>query len=192
MLKIAILGSGYGSNCQAIIDAAESGTLEVDITCVLSDVEDAYILERARNHDIDYYFIDCSPYQTVLKENAEQEVLDILDNHDVQLVILAGFMRIIKSSFLDAYSNKVINIHPSLLPAFPGLNAGKQAFEAGVSETGCTVHFVNEDIDSGEIIQQEMVKVEANDDLDSLMKKIHAAEHVAYPQAIKKIIKEYL
>ena len=118
--------------------------------------------------------------------------MDILDDHDVQLVILAGFMRIIKSSFLDAYSNKVINIHPSLLPDFPGLNAGKQAFDAGVSETGCTVHFVNEDIDSGEIIQQEVVQIEANDDLDSLMKKIHAAEHVAYPQAIKKIIQEYL
>ena len=188
MSNIAILGSGNGSNAQALIDAVEAGTLPMQIRCILSDVKEARILERAHIHHIPAHFIDCAPSKSLLHQTAEAEVLELLAKYEIDYVLLAGFMRIIKQDLLDAYPNRIINIHPSLLPAFPGLDAGKQAYEAGVSATGCTVHYVDAGIDTGEIIVQKEVAIEPHDSLEQLMEKIHAAEHIAYPEALRRIL----
>lgn len=188
MSNIAILGSGNGSNAQALIDAVEAGRLPMQIRCILSDVKEARILDRARTHHIPAHFIDCAPSKSLLHQTAEAEVLELLTKYEIDYVLLAGFMRIIKQGLLDAYPNRIINIHPSLLPAFPGLDAGKQAYEAGVSTTGCTVHYVDAGIDTGEIIVQKEVAIEPHDSLEQLMEKIHAAEHIAYPEALRRIL----
>ena len=187
MLKLAIFGSGSGTNCQAIIDAVEAGTLEAEIKCILSDVEDAFILERARKHSIPAVYFDCAPFKTKLDGEAEQNVLKILEEHDVNFIALAGFMRIVKDGLLKAYEGRMINIHPSLLPSFPGLDGGKQAFDYGVKFTGCTVHFVDAGVDTGAIITQRMITIDDDDSLDSMMEKLHAQEHIAYPEALQWI-----
>ena len=187
MLKLAIFGSGSGTNCQAIIDAVEAGKLDAEIKCVLSDVADATILERARKHNIPAIWFDCAPFKTKLDGEGELKVLKILEKHDVDYIALAGFMRIVKEGLLNAYSGRIINIHPSLLPSFPGLDSGKQAYDYGVKFTGCTVHFVDAGVDSGSIINQKCVAIEDSDTLDSLMEKIHAQEHIAYPEALQWI-----
>ncbi|MEE9368824.1 MAG: phosphoribosylglycinamide formyltransferase [Pontiella sp.] len=185
MLKLAIFGSGSGTNCQAIIDAIEAGTLDAEITCVLSDKENAYILERARQHNIPAIYFDCAPFKTKLDGEAEKKVLQILDDHDVNFIALAGFMRIVKDGLLNAYAGRMINIHPSLLPSFPGLDGGKQAFDYGVKFTGCTVHFVDTNVDTGAIINQKIISIEDRDTLDSMMEKLHVQEHIAYPEALQ-------
>jgi phosphoribosylglycinamide formyltransferase-1 len=190
MLKLAIFGSGSGTNCQAIIDAIEAGTLDAEIRCILSDVEDATILERARKHNIPAIYFDCAPFKTKLDGEAEQKVLQILEDHDVNFIALAGFMRIVKDGLLNAYAGHIINIHPSLLPSFPGLDSGKQAFDYGVKFTGCTVHFVDAGVDSGAVINQKCVTIEDSDTLDSLMHKIHAQEHIAYTEALQWIAED--
>ena len=187
MLKLAIFGSGSGTNCQAIIDAIEAGTLDAEIKCILADVEDAYILERARQHNIPAIYFDCAPFKTKLDGEAEQYVLQLLHEHDVNFIALAGFMRIVKDGLLKAYEGRMINIHPSLLPSFPGLNGGKQAFDYGVKFTGCTVHFVDSGVDTGAIINQKIISIEDDDTLDSMMNKLHAQEHIAYPEALQWI-----
>ena len=192
MLNLAIFGSGSGTNAQAIIDAIEAGRLNARICCILSDVEDATILERARKHHIPAFYIDCSPFRSKLEGRAEDEVLQILSDHKVEWVALAGFMRIIRQKLLRAYPGRIINIHPSLLPSFPGLDAGKQAFEYGVKFTGCTVHFVDEGVDTGAIINQKCVQIEPNDSLEGLMKKIHEQEHLAYPEALEWLASEQI
>lgn len=187
MLKLAIFGSGSGTNCQAIIDAIEAGILDAKIKCVLADKEDAYILERARKHNIPAIHIDCAPFKTKLDGEAEQNVLKILEEHDVNFIALAGFMRIVKDGLLNAYAGRMINIHPSLLPSFPGLDGGKQAFDYGVKFTGCTVHFVDAGVDTGAIINQKIISIDNDDTLDSMMEKLHAQEHIAYPEALQWI-----
>jgi phosphoribosylglycinamide formyltransferase-1 len=187
MLKLAIFGSGSGTNCQAIIDAVEAGTLDAEIKCILSDVKDATMLERARKHNIPAVWIDCAPFKTKLDGEGEQHVLKILEEHDVDFIALAGFMRIIKDGLLNAYAGRIINIHPSLLPSFPGLDGGKQAFEYGVKFTGCTVHFVDAGVDTGAIINQKIVAIENEDTLETMMQKLHAQEHIAYPEALQWI-----
>ncbi len=187
MLKLAIFGSGSGTNCQAIIDAIEAGTLDAEIKCVLADKEDAYILERARKHNIPSIHFDCAPFKTKLDGEAEQRVLQILEEHDVNFIALAGFMRIVKDGLLNAFAGRMINIHPSLLPSFPGLDGGKQAFDYGVKFTGCTVHFVDAGVDTGAVINQKIIAIENDDTLDSMMKKLHAQEHIAYPEALQWI-----
>ncbi|MDF7805922.1 phosphoribosylglycinamide formyltransferase [Pontiellaceae bacterium B12219] len=187
MLKLAIFGSGSGTNCQAIIDAIEAGTLDAEIKCVLADKEDAYILERARKHNIPAIYFDCTPFKSKLDGEAEQRVLRALEEHDVNFIALAGFMRIVKDGLLKAYEGRMINIHPSLLPSFPGLDGGKQAFEYGVKYTGCTVHFVDAGVDTGAIINQKCITIENDDTLDSMMAKLHAQEHIAYPEALQWI-----
>jgi phosphoribosylglycinamide formyltransferase-1 len=187
MLKLAIFGSGSGTNCQAIIDAVEAGTLDAEIKCVLADVEDATILERARKHNIPAIYFDCAPFKTKLDGEAEQQVLKILTEHDVNFIALAGFMRIVKNGLLNAYAGRMVNIHPSLLPSFPGLDSGKQAFDYGVKHTGCTVHFVDAGVDTGAIINQKCVAIEDSDTLESMMGKLHAQEHIAYPEALQWI-----
>jgi len=187
MLKLAVFGSGSGTNCQAIIDAIEAGTLDVQIKCVLSDVEDAYILERARKHNIPAIHFDCAPFKTKLDGEAEQKVLQTLKNHGVEFIALAGFMRIVKDGLLNAYKGRIINIHPSLLPSFPGLDSGKQAFDYGAKITGCTVHFVDAGIDTGAIINQKCIAIGDDDTLESMMEKLHTQEHIAYPEALQWI-----
>ena len=187
MLKLAIFGSGSGTNCQAIIDAIEAGTLNAEIKCVLADKEDAYILERARKHNIPAIYFDCAHFKTKLDGEAEQKVLQILEDHDVNFVALAGFMRIVKDGLLNAFTGRMINIHPSLLPSFPGLDGGKQAFDYGVKFTGCTVHFVDAGVDTGAIINQKIISIDNDDSLDSMMEKLHAQEHIAYPEALQWI-----
>jgi phosphoribosylglycinamide formyltransferase-1 len=187
MLKLAIFGSGSGTNCQAIIDAVESGTLNAEIKCVLADKEDAYILERARNHKIPAIHFDCAPFKTKLDGEAEQKILQTLADHDVNFIALAGFMRIVKDGLLNAFAGRMINIHPSLLPSFPGLDGGKQAFDYGVKFTGCTVHFVDAGVDTGAVINQRVISVENDDTLETMMEKLHVQEHIAYPEALQWI-----
>lgn len=187
MLKLAIFGSGNGTNAQAIIDAVEAGRLDAQIRCVLSDVEDAPILERARKHGIPAIHFDCAPFKTKLDGEAERKVLRTLEEHGVDFVALAGFMRIVKDGLLNAYAGRIINIHPSLLPSFPGLDAGKQAFDYGVKYTGCTVHFVDAGIDTGAIVTQRAIQIEDGDTLESMMERLHAQEHIAYPEALQWI-----
>lgn len=187
MLKLAIFGSGSGTNCQAIIDAIDAGKLDAEIKCVLADSEDAFILERARKHNIPAIYFDCAPFKTKLDGEAEQNVLNILAEHDVNFIALAGFMRIVKDGLLNAFAGRMINIHPSLLPSFPGLNGGKQAFDYGVKFTGCTVHFVDAGVDTGAVINQKVIAIENDDTLDSMMQKLHAQEHIAYPEALQWI-----
>jgi len=187
MLKLAIFGSGSGTNCQAIINAIEAGTLDAEIKCVLSDVADAYILERARKHNIPAIHFDCAPFKTKLDGDAEQAVLQILEDHGVNFIALAGFMRIVKDGLLNAYAGRIINIHPSLLPSFPGLDGGKQAFDYGVKFTGCTVHFVDAGVDTGSVINQKCIAIEDGDTLETMMENLHAQEHMAYPEALQWI-----
>jgi phosphoribosylglycinamide formyltransferase-1 len=187
MLNLSILGSGSGTNAQAIIDAIEENRLNARIGCILSDVEDAPILERARKHNIPAFHIDCAPFRTKMDGDAQERAIEILNQHQTEWVVLAGFMRIVKPGLLRIYPERVINLHPSLLPSFPGLDAGRQALEYGVRFTGCTVHFVDEGIDTGPIIHQRCVAVSQDDSLDSLMQKIHAEEHRAYPEVLQWI-----
>ncbi|MEA2067947.1 MAG: phosphoribosylglycinamide formyltransferase [Verrucomicrobiota bacterium] len=187
MLKLAIFGSGSGTNCQAIIDAVEAGTLDAEIKCVLADVEDATILGRARRHNIPAIYFDCAPFRTKLDGEAEKKVLQILEEHGVDFIVLAGFMRIVKDGLLNAFKGRMVNIHPSLLPSFPGLDSGKQAFDYGVKFTGCTVHFVDAGVDTGAIINQKCIAIENSDTLESMMEKLRAQEHIAYPESLQWI-----
>ncbi len=189
-MKIGVLGSGKGSNFQAIIDAVEKKRLRnVEISVVISDVENAYILKRAEEKRIKAVYIDASPFRTKLDGEAEEKYIDCLKESAVDLVVLAGFMRMIKKRFLEAYRGRIINIHPALLPAFPGLESWKQALEYGVKFAGCTVHFVDGGMDTGPIIVQAVVPVEQNDTPESLHARIQAEEHRLFPHAIGLIEK---
>lgn len=190
MTNIAVLASGRGSNLQAIVDNIENGYLKARIAVVISDIGNAYALERAGKHGIEAVFID--PKRFATKESYEEEVLRVLRNHDVQLVLLAGYMRIVGKTLLDAYKDRMLNIHPSLLPAFPGLHAQKQAFDHGVKVAGCTVHFVDEALDGGPIILQRCVEVKEDDDADMLAERILEQEHKIYTEAVKLFVKNKL
>lgn len=184
-LKIAVIGSGKGSNAQSIIDAIKAGTLNARIVCILSDVEDAGILERARRNGIPDAFISAAPHRTKLDGAAEAAYIEAMRRHGAQVVVLAGFMRIIKNGLLAAFPNRILNIHPSLLPSYPGLHAWTQALEAGAKVTGCTVHFVDAGTDTGPIIIQRTVPVLDADTPESLHARIQVEEHIAYPEAIR-------
>lgn len=183
-MVLGILGSGSGSNMQAILDAIDAGTLDARIALVLSDNPDAYILERARKRGIETALIDCRGFKTKFPDEAQRETAEKLKAAGVDLVCLAGFLRLVKRPLLDAFPNRILNIHPALLPAFPGLEAWKQALDAGVSETGCTVHFVDEGMDTGPVILQEAVPVLPGDTAESLHARIQVVEHRLYPAAI--------
>lgn len=188
MLNIAVFGSGSGSNYQAIAEAIENGQLDARIACVLADNEDAFILERAKKFGHPAFYLDCAPFKTKLDGEAEQRAIGIIKEHGGDFVALAGFMRIVKPGLLRTFAGRMINIHPSLLPKFPGLHAGRQALEAGATETGCTVHYVDEGIDTGPIIIQKRVEIFPNDTEETLMNRIHEQEHFAYPEALRRII----
>ena len=184
-LKLAVLGSGAGSNMQSIVDAIEAGTLDAEIVCVLADVPDAKILERAARHNIPAQYLSCAPFKTKLEGEAEENYIRVMKEAGADTVVLAGFMRIVKPGLLAAFPNRVLNIHPALLPAFPGLHSWKQALDYGCRVAGCTVHFVDAGTDSGPIIVQRCVPVEPGDTPESLHARIQVQEHLAYPEALR-------
>ena len=186
-MNLGILGSGSGSNMQAILDAIANGTLDARIALVLSDNPGAYILERARSHGIPSGVIDCRGFRTKFPDDAQRETADRLKAAGVELVCLAGFMRMVKRPLLETFPERIINIHPALLPAFPGLEAWKQALDAAVSETGATVHYVDEGMDTGPVILKEQVPVLPGDTAESLHARIQQAEHRIYPEAIRQL-----
>lgn len=184
-LKLAVLGSGAGSNMQSIVDAIEAGTLDAEIVCVLADVPDAKILERAARHNIPAQYLSCAPFKTKLEGEAEENYIRVMKEAGADTVVLAGFMRIVKPGLLAAFPNRVLNIHPALLPAFPGLHSWKQALDYGCRVAGCTVHFVDAGTDSGPIIVQRCVPVEPGDTPETLHARIQVQEHLAYPEALR-------
>lgn len=186
-MVLGILGSGSGSNMQAILDAIASGSLDARIALVLSDHQDAFILERARRHGIEAGWIDCGGFRTKFPEEAQQHTAQRLLAAGVECVCLAGFMRLVKRPLLDAFPSRIVNIHPSLLPAFPGVEAWRQALLAGVPETGCTVHLVDEGMDTGPVLLQERVPVLPGDTAESLHARIQEVEHRLYPAAIRRM-----
>jgi phosphoribosylglycinamide formyltransferase-1 len=186
-LKLGVFGSGSGSNMQSIVDAIENGTLDAEIKIVFADFPDAKILDRAKKHGIKAMYLDCSPWKTKLEGDAEDRAIEILKSEGVDTVVLAGFMRIVKPKLLSAFPNRVLNIHPALLPAFPGVHSWKQALDYGCKVAGVTVHFVDAGTDSGPIIVQKAVKVEEDDTPETLHARIQVQEHIAYPEALRII-----
>jgi phosphoribosylglycinamide formyltransferase 1 len=187
LLPIGILGSGRGTNCRALLERIKSGALQAEARVVISDVLDAPILDIAREFSTPNAYLAPGNFRTRLDPAAEAELVQILRNADVELVVLAGFMRILKRPMLEAFPRRIINIHPSLLPKYPGLFAWKQALEAGEKITGCTVHYVDEQIDHGDIIAQREVPILPNDTPESLHARIQVAEHDLYPEVISRL-----
>jgi phosphoribosylglycinamide formyltransferase-1 len=181
---VGILGSGKGSNMVAIADACVAGKIPAQVAIVLSDVAEAGILQHAQRFGVPFAHIAPGKYRTKLDEDSERSYIQRLTEAKVDLIALAGFMRILKGDFLKAFANRVVNIHPSLLPAFPGLEAWKQALDHGVKVTGCTVHFVDQGVDSGPIIAQQTVPVREDDTPQTLHARIQEAERELYPKAI--------
>ena len=182
-VSLGILISGSGTNLQAIIDSIEAGLINATIKVVISNREKAYGLERARKHGLAIEIVDHQKY--VKREEYDRILIDILKERGVDLVILAGFMRLLSALFTQSYANRIMNIHPSLLPAFPGLHVQKKAIDHGVRFSGCTVHFVNDKCDGGPIIIQAVVPVFPDDDEKSLAARILKEEHLIYPKAIQ-------
>ena len=188
--KLAVLVSGRGSNLQAIIDSIEKNNLAAEISLILSNVPDAYALQRGKKHGLESIFLDPKSFSS--RDDYEKQMIELLQTKSIDLVCLAGFMRILGKKFIEAFSGKIINIHPSLLPAFPGLNVQEKALKHGVRFSGCTVHFVNEEVDGGAIISQAVVPILDADDTQSLSDRILEQEHIIYPEAIRLIIEDRL
>jgi phosphoribosylglycinamide formyltransferase-1 len=186
-LGLGILGSGKGSNCRAILESIRAGTLPAVARIVISDVFDAQILEIAREFSVSNVYLPPGQFRTRLDLEAETELVRMLRDAEVELVVLAGFMRVLKAPMLEAFPRQIINIHPSLLPTFPGLEAWKQALAAGETITGCTVHYVDEKIDHGDIIAQREVPILPNDSAETLHARIQIAEHELYPEVIAQL-----
>jgi phosphoribosylglycinamide formyltransferase-1 len=183
-MRLGVLGSGKGSNFVAIAEGIAAGAILAQPAVVLSDVADARILEQARLRGWPAEFVPPGKFRTKLDDDAEQTFVGRLQAAEVDLVVLAGFMRVLKGNFLRAFQGRIVNIHPSLLPAFPGLEAWKQALDYGVKVTGCTVHYVDEGVDSGPIIGQEAVPVLAGDTAATLHERIQQAERRLYPAVV--------
>jgi phosphoribosylglycinamide formyltransferase-1 len=181
-MRVAVFASGGGTNLQAIIDA---NIETIEIVLVFSNKTDAYAIERAKKHDIPVEILDHKGFQT--REEFDEAVVKAVEPYKLDLIVLAGYMRILSPVFVRAYKNKIINIHPALLPSFPGINSGRQAFEYGVKYTGVTVHYVDEGVDTGPIILQDVVEIEDIDTEESLLEKIHRVEHRTYPEALRLV-----
>jgi phosphoribosylglycinamide formyltransferase-1 len=190
-LPIGILGSGKGSNCRAILEHIRSGDLAAEARVVISDVLDAPILDIAREFSVANAYLPPGQFRTRLEPEAEEELVKILRNAGVHLMVLAGFMRVLHAPMLKAFPRSIINIHPSLLPKFPGLEAWKQALAAGETMTGCTVHYVDEKIDHGQIIAQREVAILPHDTPESLHARIQIAERELYPTVIAGFCEKY-
>lgn len=187
-LRLAVLGSGSGSNCQSIFNAIDDGRLDAEVVLVLSDHADARILERARLRGVPAEVMDCAGYKNKFPLEEQDRVAQRLTELKVDLVCLAGFMRLVKEPLLRAFPNRILNIHPALLPNFPGVEAWTQALQAGATQTGCTVHYVDAGMDSGEIIMQAFVPVLPDDTPETLHARIQVQEHILYPAAILSAI----
>jgi phosphoribosylglycinamide formyltransferase-1 len=183
-LALGILGSGKGSNCRAILEQIRAGKLRADARLIVSDVFDAGILDIAREFKIPNAYFPPGKFRTRFEPAVEMELVKMLEEAQVDLVVLAGFMRVLKEPMLNAFPRRIINIHPSLLPKFPGMESWKQALDAGEKVTGCTVHYVDAGIDSGEIIAQRKVPVLPNDTSESLHARIQIAERELYPEVL--------
>lgn len=183
-LAIGILGSGKGSNCRAILEQIKAGKLAAEARLVVSDVFDAGILESAREFGVPNAYLSPGKFRTRLEPAVEMELVKMLEAAEVALVVLAGFMRVLKEPMLNAFPHRILNLHPSLLPKFPGMQAWRQALAAGEKVAGCTVHYVDAGIDSGEIIAQREVPVLPNDTPESLHARIQIAERELYPEVI--------
>ena len=190
-LPIGILGSGKGTNCRAILERIRSGDLAAEARVVISDVLDAPILEIAREFSVDHAFLPPGQFRTRLEPEVENQLVHMLREAQVHLVVLAGFMRVLHAPMLNAFGGRIINIHPSLLPKFPGLEAWKQALAAGEKVTGCTVHYVDEKIDHGNIIAQREVRILPDDTPASLHARIQTAERELYPAVIAQLCEKY-
>ena len=188
--KIGILVSGRGTNLQAIMDAIENGELNARIAVVLSNKKEAPALRRAQKQNIETVFVD--PKQLAGKKEFDRAIAGELENRQIDLVCLAGYMRILGPEFIRKFEGRIINIHPSLLPAFPGLDVQQKAIDYGVKFSGCTVHFVSEEVDSGPIILQAVVPVHESDNAETLAKRILIQEHLIYPRAIQMIVENRL
>lgn len=186
-LRLGVLGSGSGTNCQALLDACAQPGFPAEIAVIVSDVENAKILDRARQHNIEALYLAPGKFRTKLEPEVEQRYVAALRERGVELVCLAGFMRVLKDDFLKAFPGRVINIHPALLPAFPGLQSWKQALDYGAKVAGCTVHFVDAGVDSGPIIIQAAVPVLDSDTAQTLHARIQVEEHRIYPEAVRLI-----
>lgn len=187
-MRIGVLISGSGTNLQAIIDATENGTLDADVVVVISNHDSARGLVRAKEHGIDGVYIDRGRYTSIREYNAA--IRDILRDYVVDVVAMAGYMRILGREVLDFFPNRVLNIHPALLPSFPGASGIKDAFEFGVKVTGVTVHFATEELDAGPILAQEAVVIAEDDTAETLEAKIHEAEHRLYPAALQLLAED--
>lgn len=185
--NVAVFVSGGGTNLQAIID---SNIESAEIAVVICNKPDAYAIKRAHNHNIHVELVDHRKYSS--REDFEKEIVNRLEQYRIDLIVLAGFMRILSPYIVRKYKNRIINLHPALLPSFPGMHSARQALEYGVKFTGCTVHFVDEGVDTGPIIIQAVVPVEDDDTEDSLLEKIHEKEHVIYPEAVRLFCEDRL
>lgn len=191
-MNIVILGSGTGSNAEAILKAWQAGELgKAKPVAIFSDKPDARILTLGQHFGVRSEFIDPGRFKTKLDEEGEARFVNAVREAQPGLVVLAGFMRIIHVGFLQAFPRRIINLHPSLLPSFPGLNAIKQAHDMGVRITGCTVHYVTADLDAGPIIDQEAVRIHKGESLESLEQRVHAAEHLLLPRVIAELSEEF-
>ena len=190
-LPIGILGSGKGSNCRAILERIRSGDLPAEARLVVSDVLDAPVLDIAREFGVANAYLPPGRFRTRLEPEIEEQLVQMLRDAGVELVVLAGFMRVLHEPMLKAFPRRIINIHPSLLPKFPGLESWKQALVAGETVTGCTVHYVDERIDHGQILVQKEVRILPNDTAESLHARIQILEHELYPAVIAKFCERY-
>ena len=190
MVKIAVLVSGRGSNLQAIINSVEAKKINASIALVVSDVQNALAIEIAKKHGIRTLFVDPSQFKT--REDFDENIIEVLKKEQVGLICLAGFMRILSQTFVQQFKSRIMNIHPSLLPSFPGLNAQKKALDSGVKFSGCTVHFLDEGVDTGPIISQAVVPVLDDDTVESLSERILKEEHRIYSIAIQAFIEQRL
>lgn len=188
MKKVAIFASGSGSNFQAIVDSVQAGNVQVEIGLLVCDQPQAKVVERAEQAGIPSFVFSPREYES--KVAFETEIVERLQAANIDLVVLAGYMRLIGETFLQAYEGKIINIHPSLLPSFPGVDAIGQAHRAGVKVTGVTIHYVDEGMDTGPIIAQRAIEIEDTDQLEDIERKIHEIEHQFYPETLQKLIQD--
>ena len=187
-MRIVILGSGTGSNAEAILNSSANGKLDkAEVVGIFSDVKDSNILKHSKDFDVPALYIDPGNKNSVINKDQEKNWIYKIKALNPDLIVLAGFMRILSKNILLEFDYRVINLHPSLLPSFPGLHAIEKAFHKKVKITGCTVHWVNEDIDEGEIIAQAPVRIMDSDDIELVKQKVHAAEHMLLPWVIRDL-----
>jgi len=190
-MRIVVLGSGRGSNAEALLQAQQAGQLgRAQVVAIFSDKEQARILTLGDTYGVPAHYLNPGKYKTWLTPDIEAQYVARIREYAPDMVVLAGFMRVLKADFLHAFEGKIINLHPSLLPSFPGLHSIRQAYEYGVKITGCTVHYVNAQVDGGRILDQAAVRIQETDTLETLEAKVHAAEHQLLPAVIARLSEE--